>query len=58
MAGYEFGFLMEQSLGHVTLAKNLVANVAFSRHTILGRLRWTPVLDEVLDNLAIARMVF
>jgi hypothetical protein len=28
MAGYEFGFLMEQSLGHVTHAKNLVANVA------------------------------
>jgi glycosyltransferase involved in cell wall biosynthesis len=28
MAGYEFGFLMEQSLGHVTHTKNLVANVA------------------------------
>jgi hypothetical protein len=31
MAGYEFGFLMEQSLGYVTLAKNLVANVALTR---------------------------
>jgi hypothetical protein len=28
MAGYEFGFIMEQSLGHVTHAKNFVANVA------------------------------
>jgi glycosyltransferase involved in cell wall biosynthesis len=28
MAGYEFGFLLEQSLGHVTHAKNLLANVA------------------------------
>jgi glycosyltransferase involved in cell wall biosynthesis len=28
MADYEFGFLMEQSLGHVTHTKNLVANVA------------------------------
>jgi glycosyltransferase involved in cell wall biosynthesis len=28
MAGYEFGFLLEQSLGHVTHAKNLVTNVA------------------------------
>jgi hypothetical protein len=37
MAGCEFGFLMEQSLGHVTDAKNLVANVAFSRHTIRGK---------------------
>jgi len=27
-AGYEFGFLLEQSLGHVTHAKNLLANVA------------------------------
>jgi hypothetical protein len=28
MAGYEFGFLLEQSLGHVTHAKNLLTNVA------------------------------
>ena len=28
MAGYEFGFLLEQSLGHVTHAKNLLINVA------------------------------
>lgn len=28
MAGYEFGFLLEQSLGHVTHTKNLRANVA------------------------------
>jgi glycosyltransferase involved in cell wall biosynthesis len=28
MAGYEFGFLLEQALGHVTHAKNLLANVA------------------------------
>jgi glycosyltransferase involved in cell wall biosynthesis len=27
MAGYEFGFLLEQSLGHVTHAKNLLTNV-------------------------------
>ena len=27
-AGYEFGFLLEQSLGHVTHAKNLLTNVA------------------------------
>jgi hypothetical protein len=38
MAGYEFGFLMEQSLGHVTHAKNLVANVALTR-------RCTPIGD-------------
>jgi hypothetical protein len=29
MAGYEFGFLVKQSLGHVTHTKDLVANVAF-----------------------------
>jgi glycosyltransferase involved in cell wall biosynthesis len=28
MAAYEFGFLLEQSLGHVTHTKNLLANVA------------------------------
>ena len=28
MAGYEFGFLLEQALGHVTHAKNLLTNVA------------------------------
>jgi glycosyltransferase involved in cell wall biosynthesis len=28
MTNYEFGFILEQSLGHVTHAKNLVANVA------------------------------
>jgi glycosyltransferase involved in cell wall biosynthesis len=28
MAGYEFGFLLEQSLGHITHTKNLLANVA------------------------------
>jgi len=28
MAGYEFGFLLEQSLGHVTYTKNLLNNVA------------------------------
>src|SRR5215468_6850784 len=28
MAGYEFGFLLEQSLGHVTHTKNLLSNVA------------------------------
>ena len=28
MAGYQFGFLMEQSLGHVTHTKNLLTNVA------------------------------
>lgn len=28
MAGYQFGFLLEQSLGHITHTKNLVANVA------------------------------
>ena len=27
-AGYEFGFLLEQALGHATHAKNLLANVA------------------------------
>jgi glycosyltransferase involved in cell wall biosynthesis len=29
MAGYEFGFVLEQSLGHVTHTKNLQANVPF-----------------------------
>jgi hypothetical protein len=29
MAGYEFGFLVKQSLGHVTHTNDLVANVAF-----------------------------
>ena len=28
MAGYEFGFLLEQSLGHVTHTKNLLTNIA------------------------------
>jgi glycosyltransferase involved in cell wall biosynthesis len=28
MAGYQFGFLLEQSLGHITHTKNLLANVA------------------------------
>jgi glycosyltransferase involved in cell wall biosynthesis len=28
MGGYEFGFLLEQALGHVTHAKNLLTNVA------------------------------
>ncbi len=28
MASYEFGFLLEQALGHVTHAKNLLTNVA------------------------------
>jgi len=28
MAGYEFGFVLEQSLGHITHAKNLLTNVA------------------------------
>lgn len=28
MVGYQFGFLLEQSLGHITHTKNLVANVA------------------------------
>ena len=28
MAGYQFGFLLEQSLGHVTHTKNLLTNVA------------------------------
>jgi glycosyltransferase involved in cell wall biosynthesis len=28
MAGYEFGFLLEQSLGHITHAKNLLTNIA------------------------------
>jgi glycosyltransferase involved in cell wall biosynthesis len=28
MAGYEFGFILEQALGHVTHAKNLLTNVA------------------------------
>jgi glycosyltransferase involved in cell wall biosynthesis len=28
MTGYEFGFILEQSLGHVTHTKNLLANVA------------------------------
>ena len=28
MASYEFGFLLEQSLGHVTHTKNLLTNVA------------------------------
>jgi glycosyltransferase involved in cell wall biosynthesis len=28
MAGYEFGFLLEQALGHITHAKNLLTNVA------------------------------
>lgn len=28
MAGYEFGFLLEQSLGHITHTKNLLTNVA------------------------------
>ena len=27
MAGYEFGFLLEQSLGHITHAKNLLSNI-------------------------------
>ena len=27
MAGYEFGFLLEQALGHITHAKNLLTNV-------------------------------
>ena len=27
MTGYEFGFILEQSLGHVTHTKNLQANV-------------------------------
>ena len=31
MAGYEFGFLLEQALGHVTHAKNLLTNVALDR---------------------------
>ena len=31
MAGYEFGFLLEQALGHVTHAKNLLANVALDQ---------------------------
>jgi glycosyltransferase involved in cell wall biosynthesis len=29
MASYEFGFLLEQALGHVTHTKNLLTNVAF-----------------------------
>src|SRR5215475_12979283 len=28
MASYEFGFLLEQALGHVTHAKNLLNNIA------------------------------
>jgi hypothetical protein len=28
MAGYQFGLLLEQSLGHVTHTKNLLTNVA------------------------------
>ena len=28
MTSYEFGFILEQSLGHVTHAKNLLTNVA------------------------------
>jgi glycosyltransferase involved in cell wall biosynthesis len=28
MAGYEFGFLLEQAFGHITHAKNLLTNVA------------------------------
>jgi glycosyltransferase involved in cell wall biosynthesis len=28
MAGYKFGFLLEQSLGHITHSKNLLTNVA------------------------------
>ncbi len=28
MAGYQFGFLLEQSLGHITHTKNLITNVA------------------------------
>jgi glycosyltransferase involved in cell wall biosynthesis len=28
MAGYQFGFLLEQSLGHITHSKNLLTNVA------------------------------
>lgn len=28
MAGYQFGFLLEQSLGHITHTKNLLTNVA------------------------------
>ena len=28
MAGYEFGFLLEQSLGHITHTRNLLTNVA------------------------------
>jgi hypothetical protein len=31
MAGYEFGFLLEQALGHVTHAKNLLTNVALDQ---------------------------
>jgi hypothetical protein len=47
MAGYEFGFLVKQSLGHVTHTKDLVANVAFFK---------TPVLAEALvDFLLLQR---
>src|SRR4051794_11186177 len=28
MAGYEFGFVLEQSLGHITHTKNLLTNIA------------------------------
>jgi glycosyltransferase involved in cell wall biosynthesis len=31
MAGYEFGFLLEQALGHVTHTKNLLTNVALDQ---------------------------
>ena len=52
MAGYGFKFL--QSLGHVTHAKNLVANVAFSRANVA----WTHIFNGSWTTLATARIVF
>jgi hypothetical protein len=57
MADYEFGFLMEQSLGHVTHTKNLVANVALDPevHAHWGLVdfeapRKDPCVPEQLDG--------
>ena len=43
-AGYEFGFLLEQSLGHVTHAKNLLTNVALDSEV---RAHWGLIDFEV-----------
>jgi hypothetical protein len=54
MAGYEFGFLVKQSLGHVTHTND--PTLPFSRHTIHGKCCRTPVLAEALvDFLLLQR---